>query len=168
MFIEVKRIIFSAIYCCVVWWKSTDQPTWRAMLDACFKLVSCWLAFQNLKMELYTPPKHRFTLTLLTNFMGVNPSREAVSPVYTLLLKSASAVSFSISNQVTNYQSVWFGGNTLHVFRDVTSYNLGEIMFHSVLQSLQPGGACSKVALRYKPECRGFDSRWGHWILQLT
>jgi hypothetical protein len=32
------------------------------------------------------------------------------------------------------------------------------------------GGARVSVveALRYKPEGRGFESRWGHWIFQLT
>jgi hypothetical protein len=31
---------------------------------------------------------------------------------------------------------------------------------HAVMQLVE--------ALRYKPECRGFDSRWYHWNFSLT
>jgi hypothetical protein len=30
------------------------------------------------------------------------------------------------------------------------------------------GGGVVVEALRYKPECRGLDSRWRHWIFSLT
>jgi hypothetical protein len=30
------------------------------------------------------------------------------------------------------------------------------------------GHAMAQLALRYKPECRGFDFRWCHWNFSLT
>jgi hypothetical protein len=43
---------------------------------------------------------------------------------------------------------------------------LPAIMF--IISSLGGGGTLLVEALRYKPEGRGFDSRWGHFYFSLT
>jgi hypothetical protein len=54
--------------------------------------------------------------------------------------------------------------------QSVTHYHLAEDLNPLVIYKLtciSRGGAVVE-ALRYKPECRGIDSRWCHWNFSLT
>jgi hypothetical protein len=48
----------------------------------------------------------------------------------------------------------------IHCYKGVHTWMDPDILFHVVAQLVE--------ALFYKPEGRGFDSRSGHWIFQLT
>jgi hypothetical protein len=48
------------------------------------------------------------------------------------------------------------------------AYREMELWLHSCLSSALDGVAQLVEALRYKPERRGFDSRWCHWNFSLT
>jgi hypothetical protein len=63
-----------------------------------------------------------------------------------------------LTKSVSIKTECWKHQSNLPHFRLITSYkNVGG---YAVAQLVE--------ALRYKPEGRGFDSRWCHWIFSLT
>jgi len=94
---------------------------------------------------------------------------------------------FEISNLSASFNLVWSGGGGggsahfrwLYIYQNCGEYSVQRTKFSNeptkVLGFMKVynyvvGHAVAQLveALRYKPEGRGFDSRWCHWFFSLT